>query len=89
MKRYLIIFEGRVQGVGFRYQCQTLAIQSNLTGYAQNLYNDNVQVEVQGDVNQLDNFLFTMLKGNHFIRVDNYSLKEIEIKLGEKNFRVF
>lgn len=89
MKRYLILFEGRVQGVGFRYQCQALAIQYNLTGYAQNLYNGNVQVEVQGEENKIDTFIATLYKGNRFIRVDNYSLKEIELNIDEKNFRVF
>ena len=45
-----IIFKGRVQGVGFRYFCYTEANKMNLTGYVRNLYDGNVEMEVQGDM---------------------------------------
>lgn len=38
MKRYQIIFKGRVQGVGFRYQAKALADRIGLTGSVRNLY---------------------------------------------------
>lgn len=37
MERYLIIFKGQVQGVGFRYTCQRIATELDLTGSAKNL----------------------------------------------------
>ena len=55
MKRYYIVYEGIVQGVGFRWKIMTLARKYNLTGYVRNLDNGNVEAEVQG--NGVDEFL--------------------------------
>lgn len=87
MKRYLLIYQGRVQGVGFRYQCQALALQYHLTGYAHNLENGNVQVEIQGEEENINQFLIALHKGNRFIRIDDYSMREIEV-IAETKFTV-
>lgn len=86
MVRYYIICEGRVQGVGFRYFCQMNATELDLTGYAHNLDNGMVEIEVQGDDNKVDSFIRTIKKGNFFIRVDNISQKKIDLNLTEKKF---
>ena len=73
MERYLIIFKGQVQGVGFRYTAGVVAKKYNLTGYAQNLYTSgDVRVEIQGE------------KEN----IEDYSLKKIELVNNEKGFGV-
>ena len=46
MKRYYIIVEGRVQGVGFRYFVQSIAAGYGLTGWVRNLDNGMVDMEV-------------------------------------------
>ena len=46
MIRCLIIVEGRVQGVGFRYFAQSNAIKYDLTGFARNLNNGMVEIQV-------------------------------------------
>lgn len=43
-----IIVKGLVQGVGFRYFVHRHATSLGLTGYAKNLYNGEVEIEVQG-----------------------------------------
>ncbi|MBO4358768.1 MAG: acylphosphatase, partial [Erysipelotrichaceae bacterium] len=45
MKRYYIVYEGRVQGVGFRWRLAMLADMYNFTGWCRNLYNGNVECE--------------------------------------------
>ena len=50
-------FSGRVQGVGFRYFCQMNAAELNLTGYAHNLNNGMVEIEVQGSEEKINIFL--------------------------------
>ncbi len=42
MKRYHIIFKGRVQGVGFRFQVKMLADRIGLTGSVRNLYENGI-----------------------------------------------
>ena len=98
MERYLIIFKGQVQGVGFRYTCQRIATELDLTGQAKNLDNGNVEVEIQGDEDQIMTFISKMLKQGsylrvdgfkvrNFIRIEDYYLKKIPCKQ-EKNFKI-
>lgn len=88
MKRYLIIFQGRVQGVGFRYFTYTIARELGVTGSVKNLMNGDVEVEVQGDDHQITFFLKSILKGNGFIRVIDYAMKELALIDSEKDFKI-
>jgi len=88
MKRYLIIFQGRVQGVGFRYFTYTIALELGLTGSVRNLMNGDVEVEVQGDDQQIALFFKSILKGNGFIKIIDYAMKEIALKIPEKSFKI-
>ncbi len=88
MERYLIIFKGRVQGVGFRYTAQRYANDLNLTGYVKNLDNGDVKVEVQGESSLINNFIHTMLNIKSYIQVDDYFLKQIELVENEKRFSI-
>jgi acylphosphatase len=44
-----LIISGLVQGVGYRWFVTRKAEEYNLEGYAKNLYNGDVEVEVEGD----------------------------------------
>jgi acylphosphatase len=86
MKRYYIIYEGIVQGVGFRWKLMNIASRHNLTGYARNLDNGNVEVEVQG--NDVDEFIRESLSKDRFVKIYDYSIKEIALKDHETAFDV-
>lgn len=88
MKRYFMIFTGRVQGVGFRYHTYELAHSLGLTGKVRNLMNGNVEIEVQGSEEDFNKFLGGVLKGNGFIKVTDYSMKEIPVDSSEKSFKI-
>lgn len=88
MVRYYIVFEGRVQGVGFRYFCQFTAMSLTLTGYARNMSNGLVEVEIQGNLENIKRFISTISQGNRFIRVDDYSVKKIDVIDGETSFKI-
>lgn len=85
MKRYYIIYEGIVQGVGFRWTLMNYAKELNLTGYVRNLSNGNVEAEIQGE--KIDEFIKKSLSNKGFAKVYDYSLKEIPIK-EENKFEV-
>ena len=53
----LVFYSGRVQGVGFRYVTLQLARGYEVSGYAQNLSDGRVRVEVEGDQPEVDGFL--------------------------------
>lgn len=88
MERYFIIVEGRVQGVGFRYFCQRLALELELTGWVRNMFNGMVEMEIQGTSDNIDRFISLMTKGNQFVQVDNYSMKKVPISNKDKTFKI-
>lgn len=75
-----IIFKGRVQGVGFRYFCYTESNKMNLTGYVRNLYDGNVEMEVQGDYRDVEMYIFRIKQGDYFIRVDEAEVTDMKVK---------
>lgn len=86
MKRYLIIYSGIVQGVGFRWSIKNLANKYNLSGYVKNLSNGNVEVQVQGD--NLYSFIKESLEISRFAQIDDYVVKEVVPLENEKTFEV-
>jgi len=60
-KQGRFIVSGHVQGVGFRYFVYRRATELNLTGYAKNLYNGNVEVIAEGNEFNLQE-LYKLLK---------------------------
>jgi acylphosphatase len=52
-----VYFSGRVQGVGFRYTCQSLARDFEVAGYVRNLSDGRVELVIEGDRREVDAFL--------------------------------
>jgi acylphosphatase len=88
MVRYLIILDGRVQGVGFRYFTQIVASTLNLTGWCENLMDGKVKIEVQGTELYIHSFIAKIKQGNSFCRVDNIELVNIPVIDGEKKYAI-
>lgn len=87
MKRYHIIFKGRVQGVGFRFQVKMLADRLGLTGTVRNMFDGSVEVNIQGNENQLMNF-FKGLENINFAIIDNKNIDEVSVIDGEYDFQI-
>lgn len=86
MRRYHVIVEGQVQGVGFRGFAMLNAQRRHLTGSVKNLENGMVEIFVQGEEAALDDFLAVIEKGDRFIRVDQIYVKPSKVVEGEKRF---
>ena len=80
-----IIFSGQVQGVGFRYTACYLARPAGLTGWVKNLWDGNVEMEVQGDEDAIE-YLLDRLQQGRFIHIEHMDIKEIPI-IKERDFR--
>jgi len=52
-----VIFEGRVQGVGFRYTTKDIARGFDVRGWVKNLPDGTVELQVDGDAAEVTAFL--------------------------------
>lgn len=66
--RYLLV-SGKVQGVGFRYFAQMTAAEHNVNGWVKNMENGAVAIHAEGKEEQVDAFVRSLKKGNHFAKV--------------------
>ena len=82
-----IIFRGRVQGVGFRYQAMYAARAYGATGWVENLPDGSVEMEVQGTPAAIGRVL-THLRSGHWIRIDDMDVEECPLVDGERGFGV-
>ena len=89
MIRKEFLVSGKVQGVGFRFFCKYQASLLSLTGYAKNLDNGDVQIEVQGDELSIKKFKSVLLKGNGFCKVFSIDSKDLNVDKREKRFLTY
>lgn len=82
-----IIFEGRVQLVGFRFEVKLIAEKLSLTGNAENLEDGNVSVQLQGEIKKID-YLVQTMKNIKRIKISKCSTKDMAIIENEKGFVV-
>jgi acylphosphatase len=67
--RRRVCFSGRVQGVGFRFTCQSLARSFEVAGHVRNLADGRVELVAEGEPIELDKFLAAIqLEMGPFIR---------------------
>lgn len=86
-EREYLIFEGRVQGVGFRYKLSHLAGYYGLTGWVRNEYDGTVSAELQGQKEEIE-MILKSLEEDRYIRLERVSRKRIEIQPEERSFHI-
>jgi acylphosphatase len=52
-----IFYEGRVQGVGFRFTCKQLARGYEVVGWVRNLPDGRVEMQCSGEMEEVEGFL--------------------------------
>ena len=82
-----IYFSGMVQGVGFRYRARYAAGSLGLTGWVRNLWDERVEMEIQGDEASISKML-SELKNGRFIYIDQMEIEEKPVNEHENSFRV-
>jgi acylphosphatase len=56
-ERWNVVFSGQVQGVGFRFRSQLAAQNYLVTGWVANLANGQVEMVVEGEAEEIENFI--------------------------------
>jgi acylphosphatase len=62
MSALQVFYEGRVQGVGFRYSVRQIAKGFNVTGWVRNLADGRVEMQVAGEDDEVRAFLDAIRK---------------------------
>ncbi len=57
MKRAHILYNGQVQGVGFRFTAERIALDLRLNGWVKNLTDGQVEVVLEGEEEGIKTFL--------------------------------
>ena len=73
MKRLTARFNGRVQGVGFRFTTVDISRRFAITGYVQNMPNRSVELVAEGEVSEVRRFLDALQISPVFSHVIDHS----------------
>lgn len=85
--RRRLVFEGRVQGVGFRFEVMQLAGELGLTGWVMNRDDGSVEAEVQGEDERIS-FLIRYMKSLKRISIQSLTVEELPLIPDETEFDV-
>lgn len=89
MKQHLkLSIIGKVQGVGFRYSAKEYADRLDIRGYARNLRDGSVSIEVEGEEDALKNFVDWCKSGTSLATVQQIDVQEGGIK-GYREFQIY
>ena len=87
MKKHLVI-SGNVQGVGFRYWLQRIAIKKNIFGWVKNKISGDVEVLIVGNEKEVNDMIKLCEKGPPSSRVDRVKVNEYQKDYLKKNFDI-
>lgn len=80
-------FIGRVQGVGFRYRCFTIAKRLGLTGFVKNEYDYSVTAQIQGEEAVIEKMIEQLFQ-EPFIHIEKIWHKDLVVIKSENSFEV-
>ena len=87
MKKHLVI-SGRVQGIGFRYWLQSIAIEKNIFGWVKNKISGDVEALIVGNEQEVKNMIKLCEKGPLSSRVDRVKVNEYKKDYLKKSFDI-
>ena len=87
MKKHLVI-SGKVQGVGFRYWLQGIAIKKNIFGWVKNKIAGDVEVLIVGNEKEVNDMIKLCEKGPLSSEVDHVKVSEYQKDYLKKSFDI-
>jgi len=88
IKKHLII-SGKVQGVGFRYWMQNLAINNNINGWVKNKSSGDVEVLIIGQEREIQKLIKQCKIGPNSAAIKNIHINDYKEDYFEKGFSIF
>jgi acylphosphatase len=82
-----VVYSGRVQGVGFRWTCQSIAKRYPVTGTVKNLLDGNVELQVDGAGGDVQAFL-SEIRRRMEENIENADIRPAHEKMPFADFRI-
>jgi len=87
-KLVYVVISGQVQGVGFRYFALHKALEFQITGWVRNTPDNKVEIEAEGNANDIDTFIDWMRIGPSRAKIRSFSVSEIYPPRNFNNFTI-
>ncbi len=81
-------FEGRVQGVGFRFATKQLALEFEVWGWMRNLADGRVELWVQGDSEEVDGFVHAIRESSLAHHIQKVQILESAVDEQVQGFEI-
>ncbi len=81
-------YEGRVQGVGFRWSVRNLAKGFDLTGWVRNLSDGRVQMQVSGEEAEVTAFLEAIKQSELRALIRNQTERQLDRPVSASGFEI-
>ena len=88
MKKHLVI-SGKVQGVGFRYWMQNLAIENNISGWIKNKMSGDVEALIVGQEKEIRELIKLCEMGPGSAIVDCVQINNYDKDYSKEGFDIF
>lgn len=87
-KTMQVFYEGRVQGVGFRYTARRVASGFDVAGYVRNLPDGRVELVASGETDEVDDFLAAVRDSELAGHIGGEAGTEISVPPGLRGFEI-
>ena len=88
IKKHLVI-SGKVQGVGFRYWMQNLAINSNISGWVKNRSSGDVEAIIIGQEKEVQKLTKQCSIGPSSATIQNIQINDYDQDYSKEGFNIF
>jgi acylphosphatase len=83
-----VFYEGRVQGVGFRYTCKHIARGYDVVGWVRNLPDGRVELQCSGAVEEVEGFLEAIAESELKAHIRSVTATVIAPLFGHRGFEI-
>ena len=83
-----VFYEGRVQGVGFRYTCKSIARGYDVTGWVRNLDDGRVELQCSGEAEEVEAFLEAIAESELKAHIRSVTANPIPPLTGARGFEI-